>query len=201
MRDVGLAIGQVEAVATAITAAVEQQAAATQEISSSVQTVTMATSTAARAMEEVLTIAQQTDTASRSVLIAAEAVGHTAGTLRVEVSDFLSAMKRANGDDRRAYERVPGDGATASLSMKGFAEVRAVVRDISRGGIGLICNSTAPSGTAAKVGLPTGERVSGRVVRSENGRLTIAFHQDAATTALLDRALEALHSRPQAVAS
>ena len=30
----------------------------------------------------------------------------TAGTLRGEVNDFLSAMKRGDGDDRRAYERI-----------------------------------------------------------------------------------------------
>jgi methyl-accepting chemotaxis protein len=201
VRDVGDAIGQVEAVATAIAAAVEQQAAATQEISSSVQSVTMATTTAAQAMEEVLTIAEQTDTASRSVLIAAEAVGNTADTLRVEVSDFLSAMKRADGDDRRAYERVPGNGAIVSLSIRGGAEAQAIVHDISRGGIGLTCGSTAPSGTEAKIGLPTGGSVSARVVRSENGLLTMTFHQDAATRALLDRALAALHLGPQAAAS
>jgi methyl-accepting chemotaxis protein len=117
-----LAIGQVEAVATAIAAAVEQQAAATREISSSVQSVTMATTTSAQAMEQVLTVAEQTDTASRSVLIAAQEVGSTAETLRVEVSDFLTAMKGGDNDDRRAYERVPGVGATATLATPGLAE-------------------------------------------------------------------------------
>jgi methyl-accepting chemotaxis protein len=111
VRDVGLAIGQVASVATAIAAAVEQQAAATQEISASVQNVTMATNSAAQAMEQVLTIAEQTDIVSRSVLAAADEVGQTAGTLRVEVSDFLSAMKRGDGEDRRAYERIQGAGA------------------------------------------------------------------------------------------
>ena len=61
-----MAIGQVESVATAIAAAVEQQAAATGEISGSVQNVTLATNTSAQAMDEVLIVAEQTDTASRS---------------------------------------------------------------------------------------------------------------------------------------
>jgi methyl-accepting chemotaxis protein len=104
VRQVSIAIGQVEAVATAIAAAVGEQAAATQEITSSVQSVTMATTTSAHAMEQVLTIAEQTDTASRSVLIAAEEVGQTATTLRVEVNDFLVAVKRGDDNDRRAYE-------------------------------------------------------------------------------------------------
>ena len=95
VREVSVAIGQVASVATAIAAAVEQQAAATQEISSNVQSVTMATTTSAQAMEQVFTVAEQTDTASRSVLVAAAEVSQTATTLRVEVNDFLSAMKRA----------------------------------------------------------------------------------------------------------
>jgi methyl-accepting chemotaxis protein len=106
VRQVGLAIGQVQSVATAISVAVEQQAAATQEISSSVQSVTTATTSSAQAMEQVSTIASQTDSASRSVLSAAEEVGQTAHTLRIEVNGFLSAMRRSDNDDRRAYERI-----------------------------------------------------------------------------------------------
>jgi methyl-accepting chemotaxis protein len=201
VRDVGLAIGQVASVATAIAAAVEQQAAATREISASVQNVTHATNTAAQAMEQVLTIAEQTDLASRSVLTAADEVGHTADTLRVEVNDFLSAMKRGDGEERRAYERIPGAGAAASLSLPGFSEVQAVVKDISRGGVALVCDRAAPAGTEAKVGLPAGANVSGRVVRSEDNLLTVAFRQDPGTLALLDRALEAIKSRTRTVAA
>jgi methyl-accepting chemotaxis protein len=201
VRDVGLAIGQVASVATAIAAAVEQQAAATREISASVQNVTQATNNAAQAMEQVLSIAEQTDSASFSVLTAADEVGKTADTLRVEVNDFLSAMKRGDGDERRAFERMPGAGATASLTLQGQAAIQAVVKDISRGGVALECNRTAPAGTEVKVGLPAGANVSGRVVRSEGGLLTIAFKQDAATMALLDRALATIKSKSQAAAA
>ncbi len=192
VREVGLAIGQVELVATAIAAAVEEQAAATREISTSVQSVTVATSTAARAMEQVLQIAEQTDTASQSVLTAADDLGVTSGTLRVEVNDFLSAMKQGEGEERRAYERMPGNGATVSLRVHGLAEGRAVVRNISRGGIALECASGAPPGTDAQLGLPTGDSVSGRIVRSGDGLTTIAFRNDAASMAVLDRALSAI---------
>jgi methyl-accepting chemotaxis protein len=192
VREVGLAIGQVEAVATAIAAAVEQQAAATQEISSSVQSVTMATTTSARAMEQVLMVAEQADTASRSVLIAADEVGKTATTLRTEVNDFLSAMKRTDGDDRRAYERVPGAGSTAFFNIDGHPSVQGEVRDISRGGVALMCSSIIPAGTDVNLGLSAGGSVSGRVVRSENGIVTIAFRQDDASIGTVDRALAAL---------
>jgi methyl-accepting chemotaxis protein len=200
-RDVGLAIGQVASVATAIAAAVEQQAAATREISASVQSVTHATNSAAQAMEQVLTIAEQTDSASHSVLTAADEVGRTADTLRVEVNDFLDAMRRCDGEERRTFERMPGAGATASLTLPGLGTVQAVVKDISRGGVALVCNRTAPAGTEVQVGLPAGANVSGRIVRSENGLLTVAFHQDTATMAMVDRALEAIKSRTQAVAA
>ncbi|HEX3573310.1 MAG TPA: methyl-accepting chemotaxis protein [Rhodopila sp.] len=201
VRDVGLAIGEVDAVATAIAAAVEQQAAATQEISGSVQNVTMATTTAAQAMEQVLAIAEQADMASHSVLSAAKEVGETADTLRVEVNDFLNAMKHSEGDDRRAYERMPGAGATAALRLQGRADVQAVVRDISRGGIALLCDNTAPSGSDVTVGVPGGGTARGRVVRSENGLLTIAFRQDAANRAVVDRALGAIREGAQSVAA
>lgn len=201
VREVGLAIGQVASVATAIAAAVEQQAAATREISASVQNVTQATNNAAQAMEQVLTIAEQTDSASFSVLTAADEVGKTADTLRVEVNDFLDAMRRGDGEERRAFERIPGAGATASLTLSGSSPLQVAVKDISHGGVALVCDRTAPAGTEAKIGLPADANVSGRIVRSGSGLLTVAFRQDAATAALLDRALEAIKLRPGAVAA
>jgi methyl-accepting chemotaxis protein len=201
VRDVSIAIGQVEAVASAIAAAVEQQAAATQEISGSVQTVTMATASAAQVMEGVLSIAGQTDAASQSVLTAAEAVGRTADTLRVEVDDFLGAVKRANGDDRRAYERVLGSGVAASLSIAGDRTTKATVRDISRGGIALTCDRSPASGIEVQVDLPAGGSVPGRVVRSGNGMVMIAFRQDASTLMRIDQAIDRIQNQAAANAA
>jgi methyl-accepting chemotaxis protein len=201
VREVGQAIAQVASVATAIAAAVEQQAAATQEISASVQSVTQATNTAATAMEQVLSIAEQTDAASGSVLSAADEVGRTADTLRVEVNDFLSAMKREDSEDRRVYERIPGGGATASLALRGANEVQAVVKNISRGGVALTCTAMGPSGAEAQVGLPGAASVAGRIVRCENGLVTVAFRQDAASLAALDRALDIIRQRTRAEAA
>jgi methyl-accepting chemotaxis protein len=200
VREVSQAIGQVESVAAAIAAAVEQQAAATQEISRSVQSVTMATSGAARAMEEVLAIAEQADDASRSVLVVSDEVSQTANVLQVEVNDFLHAMRRSQGEDRRAYERVPGGGAMATLSIPGTPDVRAEVHDISRGGLALKCNAHAPSGTVVSIALPSGGSVQARVVRTGNGLLTITFRQDEANTALVDRALEHVQRNSRAAA-
>jgi methyl-accepting chemotaxis protein len=196
-----LAIGQVESVATAIASAVEQQAAATQEISSSVQTVTGATIASSQAMGQVLIVAEQADTASQSVVGAAEEVGQTATTLRMEVDDFLAAMKRGNDDDRRAYERVPGGGTAATLTLRGQAKVQALVQDISRGGIALVCNTPATSGTEANIDLSTGASVAGRVVRSSNGIVSIAFRQDEASMRIVDQALDAIRRGARSVAA
>jgi methyl-accepting chemotaxis protein len=201
VRRVGAAIGQVDAVATAIAAAVEQQAAATQEISGSVQNVTRATGDAAQAMAQVLSIAGQTDSASQSVLTAADEVGRTAETLRVEVNDFLSAVAQDDADERRNYERVPGAGTTASLTIRGYAEVQAVVQDISRGGVSLMCDSTAPSGTEVEIGMSGAGTMCGRVVRSGNGRIAVAFRQDAATQGRVDLALGLLTQRTHHIAA
>ncbi len=151
VRDVSAAIGKVSEVATAIAAAVEQQAAATREIASSVQTVTVATHEATKAMQEVLAISEGTDAASGKVLTGADEVSRNADTLRGEVTQFLQAMASTDDDDRRRYERIPGNGAQAVLRPRDGAAITAVIVDISRGGVGLHCDWTAEPGTEVEV--------------------------------------------------
>jgi methyl-accepting chemotaxis protein len=201
VHDVGVAIGQVSSVASAIAAAVEQQAAATREISASVQNVTRSTSSTAEAMQQVLTIAERSEQTSSSVLTAAGDVRRTSDTMRGEVNDFLSAMKRSDDADRRAYERIPGGGAPATLAMSGSHLLHAEVKDISRGGVALIATATAAAGAEAQIGLPAGATVTGRVVRCDSGLVSLAFRQDAATLAALDRALAAIKQRTHAAAA
>lgn len=95
MREVGNRIGEVETVAESIATAVEQQALATREIAASVQTVTHTTRLANVAMQDVSRIALVADTASRSVVSAAETVTGTATALQTEVNNFLTAMGNA----------------------------------------------------------------------------------------------------------
>jgi methyl-accepting chemotaxis protein len=190
VRDVGAAIGEVETVATAIAAAVEEQAAATREITNSVQLVTATTSNAADAMREVLSIAESTDATNVSALQAADEVGETAGTLRAEMADFLAAMSRGNEAERRLYERIPGNNAQAAAQIGSGPTARATVKDISRGGISMLFACDAQLGTDIEISLPGGGSVKGRVVRVEAGVTSVAFRQDAATLARIDRALE-----------
>ena len=196
VREVSSAIHQVEAVATVIAGAVEQQATATQAISTSVKSVSQATIEAAQAMELVLTIAERTHAISQSVLSTAGEVGQTSDTLRAEVTDFLAAMTKGDTESRRAYERIPGNGATVSLHIPGQGEVRSVIRDISLGGISLTCSHLLSSGSVVAMNLPTGEIVSGRAIRSEPGVLGISFKQDDTTLARLRKALDLIEPGP-----
>ncbi len=195
VRDVGGAIGQVEMVATAIAAAVEQQAAATREITNSVQNVNDSTAAAAAAMNEVLAIAEATDSTSQSALDVAEEVGRTSETLRREVTDFLTAMSRGDETERRRYERIPAQGMTATLRVEGRAAHDANVQDISRGGAALLTKIAYPVGTEIELGFPGGIAVKGRVARVRNDIIGISLRQDDATLSQIDRVLAQLRER------
>jgi len=201
VREVGESIAQVEEVASAIAAAVEEQAAVTQSIVSSVQSVTAATQDATRAMQEVSHVAEATDAASRTVLTGADEVSANAAMLRDEVGQFLQAMTSTNDQERRLYERIPGNGAVARLVAPG-GEVRATILDISRGGVGLSCDWKGESGSEVPVVLPGTDRAAAaRVIRTGRGQLALAFRQDAATLALVDQALRGVGGSSMRVAA
>ncbi|MFL5282522.1 MAG: methyl-accepting chemotaxis protein [Rhodopila sp.] len=189
VRDVGSAIGQVETVATAIAAAVEEQAAATREITNSVQLVTATTSSAAEAMHEVLSIAETTDATSVTAAQAADEVGSAATTLQTEVADFLSAMSHGSENERRLYERIPGNDAKVSLQAAGQPAIQATIQDIARGGMAVRHDGSYPPGTDMTIGLPGDNSIHGRVVRTESGVIAVSFRQDATSLARIDKAL------------
>ena len=201
VRQVSSSIGQVEQVATAIAAAVEEQAAVTRDIAASVQTVTVATQDATKAMQEVCAVAEKTEVASHSVLEGADEVGRNADTLRADVDQFLVAMARTD-EERRLYERIPGHGAVAVLRLRGGADMRAVVQDVSRGGVALRCDWQAEAGTEVQIVLPGTDRaLAARMVRATGGLIGLAFRQDAASLALVDAALRHIGTRHLAAAA
>ena len=177
-------------VATAVAAAVEQQAAATREIASSVQTVTAATHEATKAMQEVSSISENTDAASRKVLSGADEVNRNADTLRGEVTEFLQAMASTSDEDRRRYERIAGHGAEAVLRARGGSQVRGVIVDISRGGGAVRCDWQAEVGAEVEVEMPDADRaVYARCVRSGGGQVGLAFRQDEMMLRCVDQAM------------
>jgi methyl-accepting chemotaxis protein len=190
VRDVSTAIGQVNEVATAIAAAVEEQSATTREIAASVQTVTSATLEASRDMNEVSTVSEAAQASSQIVVRSADEIGGTASVLCSELTQFLEAMAKTDEADRRRYERIMGNGAEAVLRPKGLAELRAVIVDISRGGVSLRTDWSAPAGMEVGVllqGLDT--PVTARTVRTRNGVLALAFRQDEAMLTGVDTVL------------
>jgi methyl-accepting chemotaxis protein len=189
VRAVTESIGQVDQVASAIAAAVEQQTAVTQTIVTNVQSVSVAAQHATTAMREISIASERTDAASRTVLAGADEVGRNAGTLQVEVGQFLAAMQ-TDERDRRLYQRTPGNGGVAVLRPPGRGEVRATIQDISRGGMALCADWVAEPGTQVEVMLPAADGpVMARVARSTGGVLGLTFQQDPRMLARIDLAL------------
>ncbi|HEX3991448.1 MAG TPA: methyl-accepting chemotaxis protein, partial [Acetobacteraceae bacterium] len=190
VREVSAAIGQVNEVAAAIAAAVEEQSATTREIAASVQTVTAATREAGNDMDEVSSVSEAAQASSQTVVKSADAVGGTADVLRSELTQFLEAMAKTDEADRRRYERVSGGGAEATLRASGRPDMRVIINDISRGGVSLQTDWTAPAGTEVQIVLPGVDTpVTARTARTRNGVLALAFRQEEAMLRRVDMAL------------
>jgi methyl-accepting chemotaxis protein len=199
MTEIGSIISKMDEVSAAIAAAVEQQSATTREIAGSVQAVSGATAASARAMEHVVGVADNAGDASRDVLPASGEIGHEAETLRVEVVQFLTAVRDdGNNGERRRYERIDAQHAAATLRASGrTAEV--VVRNMSRGGASLDCDWMLAVGTPFEIDLEgAGGSVAGRVVRGDGGGLAVVFSSDPAALARIDRVLDLLTSMREA---
>jgi methyl-accepting chemotaxis protein len=195
VRRVGDAIGRVNAVATAIAAAVEQQAAATREIVGRVQTVAQSTGEVTDAMTQVSEVAGSADIVANRVMHAAAQIGGTSSTLGRDVHDFLTIMARGEENERRAYQRIPGQGCRATFQPAGSAGIQAEIRDISRGGAALLTSWQAEPGTLVDIRLPDATAaVAARVVRCKDGVAAMAFRQDAEMLAAVDQALAVIGS-------
>jgi methyl-accepting chemotaxis protein len=196
MTEIGSIIGKMDEVSAAIAAAVEQQSVTTREIAGSVQAVSGATAASAGAMEHVVGVADSAGDASRDVLAASGEIGREAETLRVEVDQFLTAVRDdSDSAERRRYERIDGKGAVARLQAAGRT-TEVGVRNISRGGALLDCDWSLAAGTPFEIELRgAGGSVTGRVVRCDKGGLAVVFNSDPATVARIDRVLDSLAPR------
>jgi methyl-accepting chemotaxis protein len=95
MRRIGGTIGEVNSVATSIASAVEEQGAATQEITRNTQEAARRTGEVASNITGVTAGADATGTAAADVRTSAEALGQQADKLRHEVDDFLGKIRAA----------------------------------------------------------------------------------------------------------
>jgi methyl-accepting chemotaxis protein len=202
VRDVVAVIGEVDAAAGTIAAAVAEQSAATQEITSSVQVVNRTTAGTVQAMHGVLSIAEQTDAASASALGAAEVIGMTSSTLGREVTDFLGAVSRGDEAERRLYERfTPREPVTLAVRAEHAPPLSGTVRDLGRGGASLALHCDLLPGTGVEIDLPGGGTVPARVARNGQGSMGVAFSQSEQALRQIDRALLGLRPHDAALAA
>lgn len=82
-------------ISSTIAAAVEEQGAATQEISRNVQQAALGTTQVSSNIVDVQRGAGETGSASAQVLSAAQSLSKEAGRLKVEVGSFLSSVRTA----------------------------------------------------------------------------------------------------------
>ena len=186
-------IDQMDQVVGAIAAAVEEQSAATREIAMNAQAVSGSTQAAVQAMEEVCSVVEASDTTSRNVAAEAAEISATSARLRGEMEQFLKTMANPTEDQRRRYERLPGHGLRAVFENGPHKGESVQVKDISGGGIALVCAWLPPPGEAVSVALGgSATCVAGRVIRAGGGLVAIAFGQDEGNLVLIDRALSSL---------
>jgi methyl-accepting chemotaxis protein len=95
IKEIGDTIGRMSEISATIAAAVEEQGAATQEISRNIQHAALGTSEVSSNIVNVQQGASETGSASSQVLSAAQSLSVESNRLKVEVSKFLSSVRAA----------------------------------------------------------------------------------------------------------
>jgi methyl-accepting chemotaxis protein len=95
IREIGDTIGRMSEIASTIAAAVEQQGAATQEISRNVQQAAHGTQQVSSNITDVRRGASETGSASSLVLSAAQSLSGESSRLKLEVGKFLNSVRAA----------------------------------------------------------------------------------------------------------
>jgi methyl-accepting chemotaxis protein len=100
VKEVGVAMRQIDEVTTAIASAVEQQGAATREISQNVQLAAAGTQTLSASISTVNTAIGETSRSADQVLVASGKVSTAAATLAEQVQAFFVALRNGPMDRR-----------------------------------------------------------------------------------------------------
>ena len=95
IKEIGGTIGRISEIATTIAAAVEEQGAATQEITRNIQQAASGTAQVAGNISKVSDGAAKTGAASSDVLSASKALAEQSGRLKTEVHKFLDTIRAA----------------------------------------------------------------------------------------------------------
>ena len=123
-------IARMNEISASIAAAMDEQGAATKEISSSIQETTTASSEVTQRISEVSAAAAETRRQSGEVDGAAKSLGNQIETLR---STLIRIVRTSTADvDRREWERM-SEGQTGTLELDGKS-LTVTLRDVSEGG-------------------------------------------------------------------
>ncbi|MBI5132928.1 MAG: MCP four helix bundle domain-containing protein [Rhodopseudomonas palustris] len=95
IREIGTTIGKMSEIASTIASAVEEQGAATQEISRNIQQAAMGTQEVSSNIVDVQRGATETGSASSQVLSAAQSLSRDSNMLQQQVASFLSTVRAA----------------------------------------------------------------------------------------------------------
>jgi methyl-accepting chemotaxis protein len=95
IKEIGDTIGRMSEISSTIAAAVEEQGAATQEISRNIQQASMGTSQVSSNIADVQRGASETGSASAQVLSAAKSLSGESNRLKLEVGKFLNSVRAA----------------------------------------------------------------------------------------------------------
>jgi methyl-accepting chemotaxis protein len=95
IKEIGDTIGRMSEIASTIAAAVEEQGAATQEISRNVQQAAQGTQQVSAHITDVQRGTSETGSASSQVLTAAKSLSRDSGRLKTEVGKFLDTVRAA----------------------------------------------------------------------------------------------------------
>jgi methyl-accepting chemotaxis protein len=95
IKEIGVTIGRISEIAGAIAAAVEEQGAATQEISRNVQEAARGTTEVANNIANVNRGASETGSASSQVLHSARSLSSESAQLRTQVQGFVDTVRAA----------------------------------------------------------------------------------------------------------
>jgi methyl-accepting chemotaxis protein len=95
IKEIGDTIGRMSEISATIAAAVEEQGAATQEISRNIQHAALGTSEVSSNISDVQRGASETGSASSQVLCAAQSLSVESNRLKLEVSKFLNSVRAA----------------------------------------------------------------------------------------------------------
>jgi methyl-accepting chemotaxis protein len=95
IKEIGLTIGRISEISSTIAAAVEEQGAATQEISRNVQQAAQGTQQVSTNITDVQRGASETGSASSQVLSAAQSLSGDSNRLKLEVGKFLDSVRAA----------------------------------------------------------------------------------------------------------